>query len=103
MYLEFKRHSGISLSTGDLATGTPGGVSAAILLPEGVSTSSLDSARSRTKKPTIDRTIKPMSASVGGISHKVAKVKGELDRFVTRDRARLGAGVHEKESCMIVI
>ena len=81
MYLEFKRHSGISLSTGDLALTTPGAGAApgVILLPEGVSTSSLDSARSRSKKPTIDRTIKPMSASVGGIS-RVLKGKGELHR-----------------------
>ena len=74
MYLEFKRHSGISLSTGDLAVTAPGGggggggnnnnsSSGGVLLPVGVSTSSLDSStRSRkNKKPTIDRTIKPMS------------------------------------------
>ena len=65
MYLEFKRHSGISLSTGDLAANPP--VGNFVILPEGVSTSSLDSARSRNKKPTIDRTIKPMSASLSTV------------------------------------
>ena len=74
MYLEFKRHSGISLSTGDLAVPAPD--AAAAPLPEGVSTSSLDSSRSRTIKPTIDRTVKPMSASAGGAG-KIDKIEGE--------------------------
>ena len=73
MYLEFKRNSVISgssivsrssghfYSTGNLAS-----VERDHVLPDGLSTSSLDSTRSRFSKPTIDRTIKPMNASAGG-------------------------------------
>ena len=74
MYLEFKRNSVISgssilsrwsghfYSTGNLA----GTELDNLALPEGISTSSLDSTRGRVSKPAIDRTVKPMSASVGG-------------------------------------